>query len=100
MVTGGLLLEEISPEQRREAGVPEGMALHVKHAGEYDAHAAAKNAGVRKGDLLISYDGRTDLERETDLFAYSLSTHKPGDRVPLTVLRDGKKLEFTIPIQE
>lgn len=101
MVTGGLLLEEVTPEERLAAKLPkESMALRVKHAGEYGPHAAAKNAGVEKGDILTSYDGRTDLLRDTDVLAHGIQTHQPGDSVPITVLRNGRKLTFQLPIQE
>ena len=52
--------------------------------------AAAQRAGFKKGDVLISFDGRTDLPRETDVLAHALTMHKPGERVAVTVLRDGE----------
>src|SRR5262249_41083258 len=42
MGLGGLLLERMSPDDRSKAGLPEsGMALRVKHVGQYGPHAAA-----------------------------------------------------------
>jgi serine protease Do len=98
MATGGILLEEIA---ERPAGVAkDGMALRAKHVGQYGPHAAAKNAGFLVGDVIVSFDGRTDLARETDLIAYALRTRKPGDKVPVTIVRGGKKMEMTLPMQE
>ena len=34
-------------------------------------------AGFRQGDVLVSFDGRTDLRRETELLAYALLTADP-----------------------
>jgi S1-C subfamily serine protease len=76
------------------------MALRVKHVGQYGAHAAAKNAGFQMGDVIISFDGKTDLTRESDLFAYATRTRKPGEKVPVTVIRNGKKVELSLPMQE
>jgi S1-C subfamily serine protease len=76
------------------------MALLVQHVGQYGPHATAKKAGVQKDDILISFDNRTDLTRETDLLAYAATHTKPGDRVPVTLLRNGKKIELKLPIQE
>jgi S1-C subfamily serine protease len=76
------------------------MALRVKHVGQYGPHAAAKNAGFRVGDVLVEFDGRTDLKRETDILRHSVTAHKPGDRVAVTVLRDAKKVALTLPMQE
>lgn len=99
MATGGLLLEEVPAGER--AGLPaDGMALRVKHVGQYGPHAAAKNAGFRAGDVLVSYDGKTDLPRETDVLAHGVTARKPGDRVPVIVLRGKQRLELTLPIQE
>lgn len=101
MATGGLLLETLPAEERKAAGAPEsGMALRVKHVGQYGPHAAAQNAGFKKGDILIAFDGRDDLAREGDLMAFALASHKPGDRVKVTVLRERKKIELMLPMQE
>jgi serine protease Do len=101
MATGGLLLEELTADERAKAGAAEGgLALRVKHVGEYGAHAAAKKAGFRKGDILIDFDGQADLKRETDLLRYGVTNRKPGARVPVTVLRNAEKLTLTLPMQE
>lgn len=99
MATGGMLLEVVDGE--RPAGVPkDGMALRAKHVGEYGAHAAAKNAGFQKGDVLISFDGRTDFARETDLFAHALRARKPGEKVSVKLVRNGQVKELALPMQE
>jgi hypothetical protein len=101
MATGGLVLEGLAPEERTKAGVEgDSLALRVKHVGEFGAHAAAKKAGFLKGDVVVSFDGRTDLRRETDLLAYAVNHRKPGDRVAVTVLRDGQRVNLALPIQE
>jgi hypothetical protein len=98
MATGGLLLE---PAADRPAGVPAyGMALRVEHVGEYGPHAAARKAGFRKNDVIVSFDGRTDLPREADVFRHALTARKPGETVPVRVVRDGKPLDLTLPMQE
>lgn len=101
MTTGGMLLEPATDEQRAAAGVGDNeMALHAKHVGQYGPHAAAKRAGVRKGDILIGYDGRNDLLREADVFRQGMWERKPGQRVPIVVSRAGKKLRFELPMQD
>jgi len=57
MVTGGMLLE--TPEDAPKNG----MALRAKHVGQYGPHAAAKVAGFLAGDVIVSFDGKTDLLR-------------------------------------
>lgn len=100
MVTGGLLLDELDENERARTDIPKGqMALRVKHVGEYGPHAAAKTAGFQKGDIVISYDGRTDLVRDTDLLAYGVTAHKPGDTVAAIVLRGNERVTMKLPIQ-
>jgi S1-C subfamily serine protease len=101
MATGGLLLETVSDEERTKLGVAAGgLALRVKHVGQYGPHAAGKQAGFRVGDVLISFDNKTDFQRESDLLAYAVTARKPGDQVSVTILREGQKLMLMLPMQE
>ncbi len=103
MAAGGMLLEELPAEARQKAGLPEtGMALRVKYLAQAGSgpHGAAYRAGFRQGDVIVSFDGHTDLRRETDFLAYALNHRKVGDQVPATVLRGEKKVNLTLPMQE
>jgi hypothetical protein len=96
---GGLFLKDVSAELREKQNLPtDGMALRVEHAGEYPPHNVAKQAGFQKNDVLISFDGHTDLARETDLLRYALNEKKPSSSVPVTVLREGQKVDLMLPI--
>lgn len=97
---GGMALAELTDAERREAGLPDStMALRAKHVAEFGEHAIAKKAGLKKGDVVIAYDGRTDRMSESQLLAYALQRKLPGDVVAVTVLRDGerKTMSFTLP---
>lgn len=101
IATGGLLLEQVSNEERSRLEVPEGqMALRVKHAGQYGLHATAHRKGIRKGDILVEFDGKKDLLREQDVHTYVVSSKKPGDNVTLRIMRNAKVLSFELPIQK
>ncbi len=100
MLTGGMKLSDLPEENREELRLaPNKMSLLVQHVGQYGAHAAAKRAGLRKGDILVSYAGHDDLQTESQLFAHALNHHRPGDRITVEVLREGRKKEFVIPVQ-
>lgn len=100
MVTGGIFLRELDEDERKEHEVGQRpMSLLCRSVGRYGPHGAAKRAGVVQGDVLVSYDGRTDLDTETKLFNYAINHRKPGDKVELVVLRDGKERKVRIPIQ-
>lgn len=99
MALGGLYLEDLSDEERARRGLgPDGMALFVKHAGEYGKHAAAKNAGFRKEDVLVEIDGVTERLSESRLIGRLLKK-KPGERVHAAVLRGEERFELSWPIQ-
>jgi S1-C subfamily serine protease len=101
MVTGGMVLEELPPEQRKKMGMAPGtMGLLVRYLGQNGPHGAAKQAGFRQGDVLIAFDSKTDLLRETDLIAHALDSHGVGKKVAVKVQRDGKAIELSLPMQE
>lgn len=101
MTTGGMVLEPVSAEEQTSLGIPrEHMALRAKYVGEFGAHKAAKTAGFQLGDILISYDGRENLMRESDIFLYGTSERRVGDQVVVDVLREGKRLTFQLPMQK
>lgn len=95
MATGGMVLEQLPIEERKE-----GLPLRVRFVGSFGPNVAAKNAGVEIGDLIQSWDGKTDFTRETDVLAHGVLTHKPGDKIPVKLLRAGKTIEVTIPMQD
>ena len=100
MVTGGMVLTPVAEAERGKNGIPlQGMALQVKHVGQYGPHAAAKNAGFRKDDIVISYDGRSDLLTDSEVLRYGVTQHKPGDNIQLDVIRGGARRSFKLPIQ-
>jgi serine protease Do len=100
MTTGGMLLEELSAEDRQKAGIAETkLALRAKHVGAFGAHAAAKQAGFLVGDVLVTVDGKSDRRSESDLMATLAKEKRPGDKVPVTVLRGGQMVELTLPMQ-
>ena len=101
MGTGGLLFEEATSSQRIEAGVDErGLALVVKHVGQYGPHAAAKKAGFEQGDIVVSFDGRNQAMSPSQLLAYTAQHTKPGQQIPVVVSRGGKRMELSLPMQD
>ena len=101
MATGGLLLEAVPPDERARLGTADGaMALRVQHVGQYGAHGAAKKAGFVKGDVIIEFDGRIDLLTETAVLHHGVTQRGPGDRVAVTILRDGEQTTLNLPIQQ
>ena len=100
MATGGMLLKSLSEEDRRQAKLPtDTLALRAQHVGQYNEHAVAKRAGIKKGDILVEFNGQKSAWTESDLIAYALQNTKPGSRVPVVMLRGGKRLKFVLRMQ-
>lgn len=99
MALGGMRLEPLTTEERKAAGLENGMALRVRSLGRYNMHATARRRGFREGDVLVKYAGQSDFQREADLFAYCAKEQKAGNTVSIEFIRDGKRQELRLPIQ-
>ncbi len=100
MALGGLILEEPTDEERAKLGIAKDhMALRAKGVGAYGKHAAAKNAGWQKEDVITELDGSSARATEGMVIGRLLRAHKPGEKVKATVLRGGKSVELSLPIQ-
>jgi serine protease Do len=51
--------------------------------------SAAEKAGLKKGDIIITID-EDKIENPEDV-AENVRKHKPGEKISITILRDGKK---------
>ena len=60
--------------------------------------SAAEEAGLRKGDIILSIDGK-NLERMCDLRCY-IYTKKPGDKVKLKIQRNYREIEVTATLKK
>ena len=71
--------------------------LVIEHVGAFAPHDVAKRAGFQKGDILLSWDGKTDFTRETDLICHMLQT-RAGNRepVPVTIRRNGVEKQLKL----
>ena len=88
MGLGGMAVKPATAEERKELGITDGqMALTVQHVGAFSPHDRAKKAGMLKGDVILEYDGRKDLLRESDLLVYSINQVEVGREVKIRIRR-------------
>ena len=100
MAIGGLVLEDLSDADRTQRGLDrEQMALFVKGLGQFGKHAAAKNAGFQKEDIVVEFDGEKMRVTEGVLLGRLLTKRLAGERVQATVLRAGQRQDLTLPMQ-
>jgi putative serine protease PepD len=72
---------------------PRGARVSVLVSG-----GAAKRAGVRVGDVITRVDSR--VITSVDQLVVALRTHEVGERVTLTLVRDGAKLTVDLVLQD
>ncbi len=83
--------------------VPEKADLSIKEGayvsgfGDLEDRSAAKEAGVQKGDVIVMLD-QTKIRTSSALIEY-IGLRHPGDKVAVTVNRDGKEKIFTIVLK-
>jgi hypothetical protein len=100
MALGGLSLEELPDEERTQLGIAKDrMALRAKGVGQFGKHAAAKNAGFQKGDIITEIDGSSARATESELIGRLLKNRKVGERVKTKVQRGGSSVELSLPMQ-
>jgi putative serine protease PepD len=58
----------------------------------------AGKAGIQQGDIIIAVDGKTMVESSDLLIA--IRDKLPGDRVEVTVDRDGREMTITVTLEE
>jgi S1-C subfamily serine protease len=58
----------------------------------------ADRAGLQPGDIVVAVDGRAVLEATQ--FRNELAAAKVGSDLRLTVLRNGRRTEVTVPVEE
>jgi S1-C subfamily serine protease len=65
---------------------------------DVDRGGPADQAGVRPGDVIASLDGQPTPS--ADALTAVLATHRPGQQVPVEVVRGGQRLKLTVRLGE
>src|SRR5437667_8540208 len=82
----GLVVQDLTPELAQHFGVRRGAVV-----AQVDPKRPAETTGVARGDALVKVDGRDVASREE--FEQRIDDHTEGDRITLTLRRDGRDEE-------
>ena len=94
------ILEDLDDETRAPRDIAKDkLALLVKSVGQYGKHAAAKNAGFQKDDVIVEADGLSARSSEGEWLGHFLQKQMPGGNVKVTVLRGAQRVELSLPMQ-
>ena len=81
----GVQMREITSELQKQKNLTTLQGAYVERVVE---DGAADKAGIRSGDVITHIDG-VAIKTGTDLQEH-IARHQPGDKVQVTLLRDGK----------
>lgn len=89
----GVSIQDIDPATREamELGQIRGVLVSDVHKNQ-----PAERAGVKRGDIITGIDGKNIIE--TNQLRIIIASLRPGMKVPLTVMRNGKQIEFKLSI--
>ena len=89
----GIMIMSLTTQIAEELGAPNTRGALVNNiARNSDAYAA----GVRMGDIIIEFNGRT--VEDASAFMRMLADSKVGTAARLLILRESRKLEVTVPV--
>lgn len=89
----GIGISPITPERAKQAGLPAGLYVM-----EIYAQTGAAMADLRPGDVIVAIGGKP--VRSLFEMRQVMQQHSPGDRVTLTVVRDGRQRSVTVQLSE
>lgn len=90
----GLVVQELSDALAKSFGLQQSDGILISQVIE---GSPAEEAGLQQGDVIISYEGKpvNTVGRFRNLIALS----SPKSRKQVSILRDGKRMDFTVEIE-
>ena len=91
----GVSIENVSDANAKGVGLPRPVGALVQGV---QKGFPAEKAGIRQGDIIIAVNGR-EVTSVNDL-QLRIAQHSPGDRVRITIWRDGRSLDLDVVLGE
>ncbi len=89
----GVRIQPVTEDLADSLGIPHNRGEFVQAV---EPGAAGANAGIKPGDVVVRVDGQ-DVTREQTL-SYIVANTAPGKRVPIDLIRDGRRMTLTATI--
>ena len=87
----GVYIQRLTPDMAESLSVPEKKGALVA---DVTKEGPAEKAGIRSGDVIVAYNGKPVADEHE--LPQIVATTKPGTKVDVRVVREGK--EMTIPV--
>jgi serine protease Do len=91
----GVRISDVSAVDAEAYGLSEVAGAEINSVEE---DSPADDAGIQVGDVIVALDGE-DIDDATGLTT-GVAQHQPGDRVTLSVVRDGSRRDITVHLGE
>ena len=93
----GIQVSAVTGEMAKQMDLAVNEGAYVNSFGDFEDKSAAKAGGIEKGDVIVKLD-QTVIKSNTALIEY-IGMKRPGDKVVVTVNRDGKEKVFTVTLK-
>lgn len=90
----GATVGTVTPQMSKKLGL--GNGAYGAYVNSVSKDSPADKAGIKKGDVITKIDGE-QVDTSTTLIT-EIRSHKVGDKVTLTILRDGKEQDFEVEL--
>ncbi|MGE5432008.1 MAG: Do family serine endopeptidase [Syntrophomonadaceae bacterium] len=90
----GVSITEVDPDLAKAVGLDKARGIMVQAVTK---GGAAEKSDVKEQDIILKIDGR-DVNEPGELQSY-VASKSAGDKVTLTIYRDGKQLERTVTLK-
>jgi serine protease Do len=91
----GVLIQDVTPALAKEFKLKE---AHGALIGEVTPKSPAEKAGLKDGDVILDFNGKEVTDSRH--LKLEVARAKPGESVPVKVLRDGATKTFEVTVKE
>ncbi len=91
----GVNIQDLTPELAKSFGLEDTKGVLIPNVNE---DSAAEKAGIKQGDIVVEFKGEP-VEKARKL-QNRVAMLKPGTKVKMVILRDGKRKELTVELGE
>lgn len=91
----GVMMQPLTPELAKSFGLKDEKGALVV---QLEENGPADKGKMKEGDVIIEFNGKPIIE--TIELSHAVAGAKPGEKVKVKVLREGKPVELTITIAE
>lgn len=91
----GVVIQDVTPELAEAMGVDVKEGVLIANVGE---DTPAGKSGIRQSDIILRFNGRT--VKNTNALRNVVAATKPGEKVPVELIRDGKPERIMVEVGE